>query len=74
MLTLYVVVLANDFDIRDGMIDVTLPEVITGNNYSLDRKRTVSRRSGTGKLMSSYAVWGDSGNWGPQFTIVGIDV
>ena len=35
MLTLLTVVLAHDFDLRAGRIEVKVPDVITGSNYSL---------------------------------------
>ncbi|GJE96400.1 GPI anchored serine-threonine rich family protein [Phanerochaete sordida] len=45
-------VLAHNITLRDGHVQVTAPQVVTGNDYSL-------------------VLFGDSGNWGPQFTIKG---
>ncbi|PSR75327.1 hypothetical protein PHLCEN_2v9190 [Hermanssonia centrifuga] len=45
------VLLAWDFDIRDGQTDVVVPNVLTGN-YSV-------------------VLFGDSGNWGETFEIIG---
>ncbi|KAJ3540115.1 hypothetical protein NM688_g6268 [Phlebia brevispora] len=46
------VLLAWNFDVRVGYVEVTVPPVLTGQNYSL-------------------VLFGDSGNWGDQFTIEG---
>ncbi|KAJ3850655.1 hypothetical protein EV368DRAFT_84323 [Lentinula lateritia] len=46
-------VLADDFDILLGTINVTVPWVITANDYEL-------------------VLFGDSGNFSPEFTINGV--
>lgn len=46
------VLLAWDVHLREGHAKVTVPEVLSSNDYSL-------------------VLWGDSGNWGPEFTIKG---
>ncbi|KAF9034239.1 hypothetical protein BDZ89DRAFT_983715 [Hymenopellis radicata] len=45
-------VLADGFDILLGQIDVTVPWVVAGTDYSI-------------------VLFGDSGNWSPDFSIVG---
>ncbi|GJE98807.1 hypothetical protein PsYK624_150440 [Phanerochaete sordida] len=46
------IVLARDFDLRAGRVEVTVPPVITGD-YSI-------------------VLFGDSGNWGQDFQIIGV--
>ncbi|KAI0672632.1 hypothetical protein C8Q78DRAFT_1068209 [Trametes maxima] len=49
------VVLANGFDILLGRVEVTVPWLLTGSDYSL-------------------VLFGDSGNFSPEFTINGLDL
>ncbi|EIW74559.1 hypothetical protein CONPUDRAFT_85739 [Coniophora puteana RWD-64-598 SS2] len=46
--------LAKGFNITDGTVQVTAPDVPTGTHYSV-------------------VLFGDSGNWSPDFTIFGSD-
>ncbi|KAJ6557719.1 hypothetical protein B0H19DRAFT_1376347 [Mycena capillaripes] len=43
-------ILAKDFDLRTGSLEITVPWVLTGSDYQL-------------------ALFGDSGNFSPMFTI-----
>ncbi|KAF9534650.1 hypothetical protein CPB83DRAFT_842681 [Crepidotus variabilis] len=45
-------ILANNFNILDGKAQVTVPNVIEGDDYAL-------------------VLFGDSGDWSPEFTITG---
>lgn len=65
-------VLADGFDIRDGQVQVTVPLVITGSTYSFDRKHILIHRDPSPKPNLKCTVWGDSGNWSPEFTINGV--
>jgi hypothetical protein len=47
----YSVILAQNFDPRKGRVEVTVPLVQPGSNYSI-------------------VLFGDSGNWSPQFQIL----
>ena len=59
--------LAHDFDLRAGRVEVTVPDLITSTNYSIVCKCGFLRCKAW--LLTGIAVFGDSGNWGETFTI-----
>jgi len=61
------VTLAKGFDILDGKLPVTVPKVVPGDDWSIVCEWKCSWRHLS--LISSLAVFGDSGNWSEDFTI-----
>jgi hypothetical protein len=62
--------LADNFDILDGKVTVSVPQVSTGNDYFIDCEYPTSMFVFTSKL-TRMLVFGDSGNWSANFTIKG---
>lgn len=68
-LTASPVLVAHGFDLRKGRVEVTVPDVMTRDDFSLVCESScpgIARLSAHNSL-----VFGDSGNWGEQFTIQG---
>ena len=66
----YPVILAKGFDILDGRVEITVPWVMDRTDYSLVREYYASFHM----LKFHFAdyprsVFGDSGNFSPEFTI-----
>ena len=64
------VILAKGFDILDGRVEITVPWVMDRTDYSLVREYYrfgVMRHSAD----NPHPVFGDSGNFSPEFTING---
>ena len=68
--TAFAVVLAHDFDLRSGRVEVKVPDVITGT-FSIVCTSYPSMLSPVG-VLTDPAVFGDSGNWSQDFTINGV--
>lgn len=63
------VLVAHNFDLRKGRVEITVPDVMTRDDFSLVCESNSPRLL---KETSDFAsVFGDSGNWGEQFTIQG---
>lgn len=66
-------ILATAFDLvaADGSYQVTVPDVVPGDNYQIVRKCTCGSYGNIGYSSDmGHTVFGDSGNIGPSFTII----
>lgn len=64
----YSATLASDFDILLGRIEIKVPSVPPSNDYRIVREYDVPEWR-IPPADTPRAVFGDSGNWSPEFTI-----
>lgn len=66
------VVVGHGFKLTSGRVEVTVPDVITRNDYSLVCEYPRFLDIVSVIVANLLLVFGDSGNFGPTFTIKGV--
>lgn len=65
------VVVGHGFKLTDGRVEITVPDVVTRDDFSLVCEYTSPSQSIELVLIPG-VVFGDSGNWSDQFKINGV--